>query len=288
MEMQSATHNPDAVDGGQDEYSSWESRLSNRLEIGEVQLPIMPTTASQALRLANDPNLELHHLARLVENDPAVAANIIRVASSAMYGGTGEVSSLKEAITRIGMRTFCHLVGAFVIQGEVYGGENAASRLKQMCRHSMYTAKIASQLADKLDRDEGSAFLCGLLLMIGKPAVWHLINDLQGLLVQDVSPEVMDQLVEKFHVQMAGLICEEWELPDLVKTVCAGQDAPDEVNEEHRPQLLIAEVADRLAHKESDDTFTIAELESMPQVGALKLTVADLESVMDAVDNDFW
>ena len=67
-------------------------------------MPQLPGSAIQLLKMleqtdATDPTLE-----RIITSDPALAASIIRIASSAMYG-SNKVTTIRRAMLRIGERS---------------------------------------------------------------------------------------------------------------------------------------------------------------------------------------
>lgn len=47
-----------------------------------LRLPPFPQVAIHLLRLANDENVQLHHLSDLISSDPAFAAEVLTIANS--------------------------------------------------------------------------------------------------------------------------------------------------------------------------------------------------------------
>lgn len=229
-----------------DEHAQWETILLHRIETGDVRLPVMPSTAVRALELANDPNVDTRDLSVVLAHDPAIAANIIRAAGTTDYAGGTEIRNLDDAVSRIGTRAFCQLVSAFAIQGEIYADSDRSPVLKQYRKTSLVTAKLASQIAVKARRDTGTAFLCGLLHTIGKPVVWHLVNDLKRLLDRSASDAVVRELVEGFHVEMARQICREWDMPPVVRVVCGRLQSGEDAEAEYQTEILLTSLAHQL------------------------------------------
>jgi len=267
-----------------EEYVRWEATVLHRLETGNVRLPVMPTVASRAFELANNPDLDTNDLTPLLENDPAIAANILRVAASAVYGAGCEIRDLGEAVNRIGTRTFCQLVSAFAIQGEVYGGARSSPRLNEYRAHSLATASLASHLALLVRVDGGAAFLAGLLYTIGKPVIWHLIDDLQRLLGEPVSARTIDALVENHHVPMARQVCQEWELPELVRAVSGRHASPGDEDSGYGREAAAVALADQLAHHLCGTARRpMGELEHSPVAIYLDLKAEDFRQAVDDV-----
>jgi len=89
-------HNPDeiVVQSEEDQLrSEGESRLSfqlyDDLKNDQAILPSLPDLALRIRRAIDDDVSDARQVARLVESDPAMAAKLLKVANSALYGGVG-------------------------------------------------------------------------------------------------------------------------------------------------------------------------------------------------------
>ena len=63
-----------------------------------IQIPTLPAIALRILNAVKDENSSFDALAKVVTSDPMIAAKVLKVANSAFYGLTREVSSIKQAI----------------------------------------------------------------------------------------------------------------------------------------------------------------------------------------------
>ena len=70
-------------------------------KVGEV--PLLPTVAREIMAMLGDPSVGMARVALSARKDPAMAANLLRVANSAAFGGAAPVSSIREALVRIGI-----------------------------------------------------------------------------------------------------------------------------------------------------------------------------------------
>jgi len=69
---------------------------------GIRELEPLPATARELVRLLGRPEASLHKVTALIELDEAIAATVLRAASSAAYSGFGRPASVREAIARLG------------------------------------------------------------------------------------------------------------------------------------------------------------------------------------------
>lgn len=77
-----------------------QQRLVHRL--GDLNM--LPGIARQAMDIAQDPNGSMDKLAHVVERDVKLAADILVLANSSMYGAGKKISSLHTAVVRLGLR----------------------------------------------------------------------------------------------------------------------------------------------------------------------------------------
>ena len=145
------------------------SEIVGRIEtIGTV-----PTAVAQVFGLVNDPKTTMADFERVVRPDVGLTANLLRCANSAYYRASREITSVRDAIARMGMRrvfevaagaSFAKAVPA-VLTG--YGTPSAS-----YWEHSIAVAV----LADRIGREAGFtypdlAFTAGLLHDLGKIVV---------------------------------------------------------------------------------------------------------------------
>ena len=70
-----------------------------------TQLPVQPGAAMRLLWMLEDPRTSAADLGRLIESDPALSTQVIRLANTAFYGLSGKVSSAWRAVTVLGLAT---------------------------------------------------------------------------------------------------------------------------------------------------------------------------------------
>ena len=63
---------------------------------------MLPDIAVKALAMARDPNCSIKEFASVVERDPKLATEILRITNSAFYGARNPIMNLKQAVTRLG------------------------------------------------------------------------------------------------------------------------------------------------------------------------------------------
>src|SRR6185436_14440087 len=74
-------------------------------------LPADLHVLSKLGEMLQDVNSELDAIAGLLRRDVALAARIVRISNSPMFGGGGQVASIEDAVNRVGFSEILKLVG---------------------------------------------------------------------------------------------------------------------------------------------------------------------------------
>ena len=112
-----------------------------------------------------DPGIDSSKVAIIIQKDPAVAAKVLQVCNSAFFRLPRRVSSIKQAVSYLGLST----VRSMVLSAELFKPGKALPPgldLGQLQQHAMSVAVVARSLAADTPWAE-DAFLAGLLHDVG-------------------------------------------------------------------------------------------------------------------------
>ncbi len=127
----------------------------------------LPATTHKVMVLANSDRSSIAEVARVISTDPALAAAVLRVANSAVFGA-GKVDRLDSAVIRIGLRELRELAGAMSLLAAF---RSQAEVQIQLHDRSVVSGSIANRLAKETNQAvAATAFTCGLLSEIGAMA----------------------------------------------------------------------------------------------------------------------
>lgn len=119
--------------------------------------------------LLRDPDADLDDIVKLVQVDPALTFQVIRLSNSVLYGSKSSCQSLDEAISRVGLAELQQIVGLAVarqcFQGELELFQISPERLWE---NAVGIGTLMSAFAARIDGDLGAAYATGLLRNIGK------------------------------------------------------------------------------------------------------------------------
>jgi HD-like signal output (HDOD) protein len=74
------------------------------------QLKPVTDIAGKVMALLDDPDCGLSDLSDIIRHEPALTANILKLANSAYFGLPGKLSDVKQAIVYLGMTQVVDLV----------------------------------------------------------------------------------------------------------------------------------------------------------------------------------
>jgi putative nucleotidyltransferase with HDIG domain len=233
--------------------------VSRRAEIlSQVKgVPSLPAVVLKLREYLRDPEVNFGDLAKVIEYDPGLTANVLQLANSAYFGWAREISSVKEAITRLGTKRIFQMVlcmsVAPLVRKPVRGYELDAESLWQ---HSIATAICAEQLALKLKLPEVTdAFTVGLLHDVGKVVLGTFV---------EIDDEPIREIVELDrlgfdeaermvlgidHAEVAGVLLQEWNLPEQVAAAARWHHDPRRSEPDHQRLTDLVHVADLLCMK---------------------------------------
>lgn len=129
----------------------------------------VPATAQRVIELTSREDSRMDEIAEAVASDPALGAEVLRIANSPIYRRTSDpVTEIERAVAMLGlvelhdMATAMAMLAAFANKGEL------SARLQD---RSVLAATIARRLAGEIGGVRpGTAFVCGLLSEIGAMA----------------------------------------------------------------------------------------------------------------------
>jgi putative nucleotidyltransferase with HDIG domain len=226
------------------------SEIVERIEtIGTV-----PTAVAQVFGLVNDPKTTMADFERVVRPDVGLTANLLRCANSAYYRASREITSVRDAIARMGMRRVFEVAAgasfARAVPAVLTGYGTPATNYWE---HSVAVAV----LADRVGREAGFtypdlAFTAGLLHDLGKIVVATWLDSNPMLRVPEgglVTVELEQELLGASHAEFGEALCQKWNLPrDIGGAARWHHAAGDAPSATLRYLATVIQVADEAAH----------------------------------------
>ncbi len=180
------------------------------------RLPRRPQLLPQLLGALNDDASSAAQLAALVGRDPALGANLLKLANSALYRVyPAPVESLERAVTLIGMQGMRQLVALALMQPVMRAEGGALGRLPDLVwEHTQYATLAVRDHARRPGVDAFAAQLLVLLQGLGAIVVVQALRDehaRRGLAALPL-PAVA-QLLQAWAPRIGRVVARNWDLP---------------------------------------------------------------------------
>ncbi|MCH8551585.1 MAG: HDOD domain-containing protein [Natronospirillum sp.] len=205
-------------------------RIRQRLE-ETLEIPPLPHTAQEIIRLRVDPSADISKLSAIVEKDPSLAAQVTSWASSSYYAAPGSVKSVQDAIVRVlGYDLVMNLSLGLALGKTLSMPPDEPQGVVPYWQEAVYTAATVAELHTAMPRDSrpsfGLAYLGGLLSNFGYLVLAHVFKPHFSTCCRlwEANPHLDPRVVED-HVlglnrdQIAASLLNSWNLPG---EVCLG------------------------------------------------------------------
>jgi len=240
-----------------------------------LDVPVLPQAAMQISKLLADPNSDARGFAKVLEADPALSVDVLRIANSAYYGFSQQTTSVKDAVIRIGLTQLRGLIVVTHLQGKILQGGVFRREAEWVVDLSMAVAQLAQSLAQPLGLSKDQAFTRGVLSHVEHFIIMGAVADIsreQQKRLQPTRGALLDtiQLCGENVRRLAG---QQWQLGMLVD-----EDTAEGGTAQQYRQLRAALVADWcLGGRPAVDGVEDAALAKA--LGALRKTREDCSGV---------
>lgn len=212
-------------------------RIKQRLE-QTLEMPPLPDTAEKIINLRLDPKAGINELARVVERDPSLAAQVVSWASSPYYAAPNGVSSVRDAIVRVlGFDLVVNLSLGLALGRALQVPAEGPLTVRDYSRESVFMAAIMDGLCKAIDIEKrpstGLSYLAGLLHNYGYLVLAHVFPPYFQVISRylEVNTHISHDYIER-HVltitreQISSQLMECWQMPAEVLAALRWQTTP--------------------------------------------------------------
>lgn len=188
------------------------SRLFRALKNDGVSLPVIPENVLRIQRMLREPECTVADLSKAISSEPTVAAKFIAVANSPMYAATQAITTLGDAIVRIGLTQTSVIVLAIVARSRLFKVDHFQQEANALYAHSVAcggACQLLARFVHGVRADD--AFSAGLFQELGRMFVLSLSSGL--MLDEGATPpqrSTMTWLAEELDAGFSALIAESW------------------------------------------------------------------------------
>jgi len=218
---------------------------------GTVRLVSLPAVFLKVTRLVDDPRASGIMIARVIGEDPALTARLLRIANSPLYGFPARIDTISRAIAVIGTRGLRDLVLAYAaidVLSHFRGGLIGMSDFQRRSLLCALTARLLG-IGCRIIEPE-SLFASGLLHDIGQLIMANKLPEMARevhLRARDsgMPLHLLERAVIGFdHAEVGGELLRQWHLPEQIWEPVKCHHAPGEAQRSplHAAIIHIADV----------------------------------------------
>jgi HD-like signal output (HDOD) protein len=196
----------------------------------------LPSSVTRLAAIIAGDDWSADEIEEVITLDPALTANLLRLANSAAFGARRGITSVRQAVVRLGVGSVLSLAVGASVQSRVdrpvpeYGLSSG-----QLWRHAVMSALVAEQ-SRRLCRADlpQEAYTAALLHDIGKLIVARFLRPEVRDLLRHAREQGALSLVEAEsevlgvdHGEIGGLVAQHWALPDSIVQGIQHHHAPE-------------------------------------------------------------
>lgn len=203
--------------------------LKARLAAGTLNVPVFHVVALKLQLALSNPDFSIKEVHHLLNADPGLATGVLRTANSAFYSGLSKVSTIREAIIRLGSKEVANLA-MLTTQQALYRSDDPKYNaiMQTLWKHSFCCAVGSRWLAQKVGfaGQAQEAFLGGLLHDLGKLFLLKCMEEVcrEKQLKGSTSQAVLREVLTSLHVEQGHQLMIQWQMPQIYCDIVAGHE----------------------------------------------------------------
>ena len=189
--------------------------------LSTAQLPALPQSAIRLLELSQNPDNGPGEFAVPIESDPGLTGQVLKFVNSSYFGFSREISSVKLAITLVGIRTIKNFSLWSAVFSLMPNPKCGPFDLKSLWQDSLRRALFARAFGKLLGLKDAEDLFSGALLqdmavpLLAKEQPARYLQLLESR--KDGESRLSDLERAEFgwtHAEAAGFMCRQWSLPE--------------------------------------------------------------------------
>lgn len=199
--------------------------LSQRITLLVDSLPLFPTDIDGLLSAAVKPSKDGVELLRLIESDPKLSSEMLKLAHS-YFGASRDFENIKDAVSQIGIQPLVQLIGISYARSAIQEEFAALKYLKEYVDHSEEVSigcRVLAEISDTLRGHSEVYALAGLIHDVGRLAILvasgtagaHVLGTLWDRMSSILQEE--KDAVGTNHCEVGMQICRKWNLSPVIQ-----------------------------------------------------------------------
>jgi HD-like signal output (HDOD) protein len=264
--------------------------IKEQLDSESLNLPMFHPIALKLQGVLSAKDFTIEQVVALIIKDQALTSQILRLANSAFFSGLAKVTTITEAVVRLGAKEIAS-VAMLASQQNSYNSFTVAdlkNHSQLLWRHAIGCAIGTRWLSERTGYKHlaQEAFIAGLLHDIGSLLI---LKVLEGILLSDpdgkgVSRELATEIMTAMHTDSGYALMQKWNLPELYCTIV--RDHHKEQSDTVNVLLSLVRLVDNTCRKlglgcAPDPGLMLAATFEAQGMGIKEIMLAELEIMIE-------
>ena len=214
------------------------------------EIPQFPDHIIELQKILSNPNSDFKDLAVIINKDPSLVADLIKIANSSLYMLPTKVKSIEEAVRLVGFSGVKNLVLTYSVN-KLLNDKYKVDLIKENMSHSSEVAFYAYELAKKFNFKDllDQVYTSAILHDFGKiiinslhPDVLDKISKLSNS--RGINSSIIENLTDGFNHSLIGAkLAEKWNFSDSLIQSIKFHHLPLEAKDEYKKLVYIVYLA---------------------------------------------
>lgn len=173
----------------------------------------LPRVCAQLAELTAQSATDAAQLARLIQSDPALAGELMRVANSPALRPRAPIVSLQQAVSWLGVAEVRNIAMAVMLRGEVFVAPGHEPESEELWREAWLGGLWAKEIARERRRHVESAFLAALMHRTGAALALKMLSRFEAERRTVMDARSFAELVVEFEPGFGRVLMSSWSLP---------------------------------------------------------------------------
>jgi len=263
----------------------------------ENSLPPLSNNSLLLQREMTKNSPDFKKIENMIKVDPTITSHVLRIANSVFYKGLEEISTVKDAIVRLGILEINNITTWAIHQSNFQTKDPFIKGYKtKLWFHSLSCAVGSVWTAKYLDLDMkevvSKAFVSGLLHDMGSLCLITALEKIktENRIEQYPSETLIQELITKFHSEQGYKLLKYWNLPRAYYTVA--RDHNIEEFDHSNLLLTLIRLIDQICHnmERGNNPKEMAAIVSSVEaniLGVSEIGIAEIEIEIEASQEKF-
>jgi HD-like signal output (HDOD) protein len=214
----------------------------------------LPLFYERLTEVINHPRSSIDDIAKVITEDQGLAARLLRLANSPMFGCYAQVESISKAATIIGIQQLRDLALALSVVGVFKGLREDLLNMTSFWQHSIACGTVARCLAVyRRESNVERLFVAGMLHDVGQVVMVAALPEVSAQVQQDqretgrLHRELERQQLGFDHAELGGALLKKWKIPASIAEPVACHHTPGSAGQFPLETALV-HIADIICH----------------------------------------